>query len=494
MFARIIAWLKGIMARMLNAGDTASLTAGVPLAISNDMANAIQRWREEYAGRAYWLKHNTQSLSLPALISAEMATLVTLEAKITISGSPRADWLMQQFQPVIERLHTNVEYACALGGLVMKPYFDGNGISVDYIQADDFYPVAFNSKGDITSAIFVERKRIAQTIYSRIEHHTITTEKGQDGAERVKYVITNQCYRGYSEDDIGTEVQLTEVPEWRELQPVVNVENVPFPLFAYFKIPLGNFIDPKSPLGVSVFAKAENNIKEADKQYQRLLWEYEGGELAIDASSDAFETDKNGMAILPVGKERLFRVNAFDEKTGVKDLLFSTFSPKLRDESYRDGLNAILQRIEDQCGLARGTISHRADVQTQTATEIKMLRQRTYATVTSIQTALEKALHALLDAMDATATLYNLMPAGKVALSCVWDDSIVTDADTERVRDMQEIRDGIMKKWEYRVKWYGEDEQTAKQMTEADQPDDDTIMGFVTTAQRNNGETGGQQQ
>ena len=61
-------------------------------------------------------------------------------------------------------------------------------------------------------------------------------------------------------------------------------------------------------------------------------------------------------------------------------------------------------------------------------------------------------------------------------------------------RDMQEIRDGIMKKWEYRVKWYGEDEQTAKQMTEADQPDDDTIMGFVTTAQRNNGETGGQRQ
>ena len=485
MFARIIAWLKGIMARMLNAGDTASLTAGVPLAISNDMANAIERWREEYAGRAYWLKHNTQSLSLPALISAEMATLVTLEAKITISGSQRANWLMQQFQPVLERLHTNVEYACALGGLVMKPYYDGQGISVDYIQADDFYPVAFNSKGDITSAIFVERKRIAQTIYSRVEHHTITDEK---------YTITNQCYRGYSEDDIGSEVSLSEVPEWKELQPVVTMENIPFPLFAYFKIPLGNFIDPKSPLGVSVFAKAENNIKEADKQYQRLLWEYEGGELAIDASADAFEMDKNGRAILPVGKERLYRVNAFDEKTGVKDALFSTYSPTLRDESYRDGLNAILQRIEDQCGLARGTISHRADVQTQTATEIKMLRQRTYATVTSIQMSLEKALNALLNAMDATATLYNLVPAGAVNLSCVWDDSIVTDADTERVRDMQEIRDGIMKKWEYRVKWYGEDEQTAKQMTEAEQPDDDTIMGFVTTAQRNNGETGGQQQ
>lgn len=33
---------------------------------------------------------------------------------------------------------------------------------------------------------------------------------------------------------------------------------------------------------------------------------------------------------------------------------------------------------------------------------------------------------------------------------------------------MQEISAGIMKKWEYRVKWYGEDEETAKAMTESD--------------------------
>lgn len=483
MFARIIAWLKSVMARMLRTGEE-PITAGVPLAISSAMADAIQRWRDEYSGNAYWLKLNSQSLSLPALIAAEMATLVTLEAKIEVSGSERAAFIDKQFEPVRKQLQKNVEYACAMGGIVMKPYLDGtgNGLAVDYIQADDFYPVSFNSRGEITSAIFVERKRIMQTVYSRVEHHIIAEGK---------YTISNKCFRGYSEDEVGTEVPLSDVPEWREIQPLVEMENIDSPLFAYFRIPLGNPIDPKSPLGVSVFAKAENNIKEADKQYQRLLWEYEGGELAIDASIDAFELDIHGKPIIPAGKQRLWRPNQFDRKKADSgEGLFSTFAPNLRDSSYIAGLNKILQKIEDQCGLARGTLSERPDVQTQTATEIKMLRQRTYATVTSIQTALEEALQGLVNAMDATATLYNLAPAGTVTLSCVWDDSIVTDADTERIRDMQEVREGLMQKWEYRVKWYAEDEARAKAMV-ANGPSNDEIMGFVTTAQRNNGETGG---
>lgn len=322
-----------------------------------------------------------------------------------------------------------------------------------------------------------------QAVYSRVEYHSITPQK---------YTITNRCFRSYSDVDAGQEVSLTDVPEWAAIKPVAEMEGIPFPLFAYFRIPLGNPIDPKSPLGVSVFAKAEKNIKEADKQYQRLLWEYEGGELAIDANEDAFEIGKDGKPIIPHNKFRLWRVNHFDEKHASQAALFSTFSPALRDSSYIAGLNKVLQKIEDQCMLARGTLSERTDVQTQTATEIKMLRQRTYAMTTSIQTSLEKAINGLVKAIDATATLYGILPPGNVNVSCAWDDSVVTDADTERARDMQEIRDGIMQKWEYRVKWYGESEDKAKAMI-ANEPSDDEIMGFKTTAQRNNGETGGNQ-
>ena len=42
--------------------------------------------------------------------------------------------------------------------------------------------------------------------------------------------------------------------------------------------------------------------------------------------------------------------------------------------------------------------------------------------------------------------------------------AIIEDTDSIRQRDLQEVRDGIMQKWEFRVKWYGETEEQAKAM------------------------------
>ena len=472
MFSKILNWLKGAMAKMLNLTGDKRIAGGVPVAVSSDMAVAIQRWRNEYIGRPDWLAEQgrtRQSLKLPALIASEMATLITLEAQINITGSKRAEWLNEQFAPVLANLHTQVEYACAMGGIVMKPYVDGDKIAIDYVHATDFYPVAFNARGEITAAAFVERKHIGKTVYSRVEYHRVSGSV---------YTITNDCYRGYNDDDVGQPAQLAEVDEWKDIQPVVTIENIDFPLFAYFRIPLGNAIDPKSPLGVSIYAKAEDTIKEADFQYQRLLWEYEGGEMAIDASENAIIYDQNGDPVLPKGKERLYRLNGLSSKeSGSGDSLYKLFAPDLRDASYKAGLNDILKKIEDQTGLSRGTLSDPENI-TKTAEEIRTTKQRTYATVTAIQMSLQRALECLIRAMDATATLYSLAPAGNYDVSFLWDDSVVIDAETERMRDLQEIRDGIMQKWEYRVKWYGEDEQTAKRMTQNQSESDDEIMGF----------------
>ena len=44
----------------------------------------------------------------------------------------------------------------------------------------------------------------------------------------------------------------------------------------------------------------------------------------------------------------------------------------------------------------------------------------------------------------------------------VFDDSIVQDAEAEKARDMREVVAGLMLPWEYRMRWYGEDEATAR--------------------------------
>lgn len=42
------------------------------------------------------------------------------------------------------------------------------------------------------------------------------------------------------------------------------------------------------------------------------------------------------------------------------------------------------------------------------------------------------------------------------------DDSIVQDTDAEKKQDMAEVPARLMQRWEYRRKWYGEDEKTAR--------------------------------
>ena len=47
-------------------------------------------------------------------------------------------------------------------------------------------------------------------------------------------------------------------------------------------------------------------------------------------------------------------------------------------------------------------------------------------------------------------------------VTVVYDDSIIQDTEAEKTRDMQEVSAGLMQPWEYRMRWYGEDEATAR--------------------------------
>lgn len=478
--------------------------------ITDEMAAAINEWSDLYKNICPWLSKDNHSLGLPSAMAQEMARLVTLEMEAKVvdpansaemddddeqikapeldrettdetsvaEKETTAQLVARVFKLVLDNIESNVEYACALGGLVFRPYFTGDDIAVDYVHADDFYPEAFNSLGEITAAIFLEHKRDGNRYYTRMERHEI----GEN-----TYTVTNKAFVSSSDTDIGNEIPLTDVPEWASIQPEATISNVDFPLFAYFKIPLGNIIDRHSQLGVSIFARAQRAglLEKADEQWQGLMWEYKGGELAIDASSDMFKPKRipgssgksEVVPVLPQGFERLFRTNDLPiESTEI----YKVFNPTLRDQNYANGLNEILMRIEDTSGFARGTFSNLNETQ-RTATEVIHSKQRSYATVSAIQKSLEKSLDKLGRAVAALASLYDLTTDGDYAITYTWDDSIVVDADTEREKDRMDVSDGLMMPWEYRVKWYKETkEQAQKVLAEGkDSESDDDIMGFV---------------
>lgn len=428
---------------------------GVEVAVSDKMANGIDLWAKMYKNEPPWKEKNIKLCGLPAAIAGEFARLVTLELKTEVTGN---DFINEEYQAVVSDIRKYTEYACAKGGLVMKPYASEGHIEVDMVQADRFFPTKFNSRG-VTAAVFAESLTVGKKVYTRLEYHQ---------HEGTMYHINNKAFVKQDLDNVevlGKEVPLTAVPEWANLQEEVTLKNVKMPLFAYFKIPNANNVDDTSPLGVSVYSRAINDIKEADNQWTRLLWEFEGSELAIDADITLFKKDDKGNYEFPKGKDRLFRMMDLDDNAEK----YKVFAPAIRDENLINGFNAILRRIEFNVGLAYGTLSDPNTVD-KTAEEIKASKQRSHSTVSDIQKSLQTALEQLVYAMDVMAQLSGLSGRKKYEMRFDWDDSIVTDREQDRKQDIQDVSMGIMRPEEYRAKWYGETvEQARKNLPEQNQ-------------------------
>lgn len=415
---------------------------------------------------------NGEKVPIPTTLPPE-----TLIEERAVGDTSRAEYLESQYKKLKKQLRKQIEYGIAKGGLVIKPYIVVNkpvtddgvdsdltptiDIEFDFIQADAFYPLAFDASGRITEAAFVQSKVEKNQVYRRLEYHKW---------ENNVVTVINKAYRSnnvrHSGDidnvDLGEEISLTDVPEWKDLEPKAVIKNVTKPLFGYFRMPEANTIDSTSPLGVSGFSRAVNLIRDADIQYSRLLWEYEGGEMAIDIDRDALrpEIDDSGNIKSKPNhlQQRLFR----KVDLGSDSDTYNPFTPSLRDANYIDGLNTILMRIEDVCGISRGTLSDSADV-ARTATELKILKQRSYQTNADIQQAIEDAIRDVIYVMNVYATLYEITPEGKYDVNFEWDDSIIVDVDEELNKRLTLMQNGLTSKVENRMWYFGETEKQARE-------------------------------
>lgn len=448
MFQKILEWIKGVVSKMLGQA-TVKQALHVDVAITPQMVSALQLWAEMYENHAPWInpEGGIYSLNLAAAIAGEIARAVTIEMRVDVTGSPRADYLAGQLARVIPKLRRMVELGAAKGGLVFKPYINGKLIDVDYVQADQFYPVGFDANGNMTSCVFADQRTVGGTFYTRLEYHALTSEG---------YVIRNAVYRSHTRDMLGTQAPLTVLDAWQDLQPEATITGIDRPLFAYFRYPLANNIDPASPLGVSCYGRAVDLIEQADRQWSNLMWEFESGQRALYVDVLAFGKDKDGKPVLP--NRRLYRTM---DTGGQDDAMLHEWTPSLREANILNGLDAILRKIEFACGLAYGTLSDPNTVD-KTATELKISNQRSYATIADTQKALQYALDDLLYAMDIWTTLGRLAPIGTYQAVYSFDDSVIVDKDTQFQQDMRLVSVGIMGKVEFRMRNFGEDEETAK--------------------------------
>jgi len=425
-------YLKGVWQRLFPLKDIKQ-ALGIKPAITDDMLSSIELWQKCFSGNAPWLNDDVISLRLEQSITREFANITLNEMTASVSN----DKLQKIFETATEDLNIELQSGLATGAMVIKPL---GGDKVQYISANAFVPIEFDAKHRLVKVIFPEFRKIGDNYYTRLEYHNLDPKKG--------LTITNTAYVSANEGQLGREIPLTAVDEWASLPASVTYPTMLRPAFGYFRTPIKNTIDGSS-CGMSAFANAIALIEKTDTQFGRLDWEFESGERAIHVDAAAFK--KEGTEKL---NKRLYR--AVDVDLGNEEL-FKDFSPAIRQGDITDGLNTYLRRLEFSVGLAYGDLSNPETV-AKTATEIKSAKDRKYNTVSAIQKQLKYCLDDLVYAL----AFYNSLTTSGYTFVCDFKDSILTDEQTERTQDIQDLSLGIMKPEEYRAKWYGEDEKTAK--------------------------------
>ena len=238
-------------------------------------------------------------------------------------------------------------------------------------------------------------------------------------------IIKYQLFKSTTEDMLGKEIELTELNDYANLNPEIIIEGVNRNLCVF--APLDN---TEYFIGKSYFENAYELFEDADKQYSSVLWEYKGGELAIDADEALFRKEKNVLSNkveykLPEGRERLYRTVSQANIVGDNKLPMNVFAPTLRDSSYWQGLNNIKRNIELTLGLSYGVISEPTSI-AMTATEIVSSKQRYYTTIRNFQNILISAFTEAIQNMIVMLNSLDRNITEDYDLQFNFDDGILT--------------------------------------------------------------------
>ena len=239
-----------------------------------------------------------------------------------------------------------------------------------------------------------------------------------------------------------------------------------WPTFSLVKPAIDNTRVDMSPYGQSVFADAVDAIQAVDLCYDAMMSEIDNGKMRVFLSDVMFDVErdgKGGRVSIPFGKGDC---TVFRKVMSTEDTI-QEFAPQLRTEDQARAFRVALQTLGDLCGFGLDYFDLDKTGYLRTATEVSADNSALMRNIRRHEHALEGSLagicHALLAAERHLGT--ELPEEGAVRVG--FDDSIIADTAAEKKQDMDEVAAGLMQPWEYRAKWYGEDEETARRGTAA---------------------------
>lgn len=322
-------------------------------------------------------------------------------------------------------------------------------IRFEYLSAQHIIPLTVRN-GQIVEAAFVSEVLEKGKSYIYLEEHLL---------EGGKYVIHNKYFSNQNES-----LKEEPLPEGIAEEFRTNSE---IPLFAIVRPNVVNHFSGNLGLGMSIYADAIDCLKGVDLAFNNFCRDLKLGGKKVFMNQSLVQHDEKGNVITPDDVAQQLFMTVGDEVTMDENTLIHEFNPDLRTAANKEAVQAQLDYLSFKVGFGTKHYQFNAG-SVVTATQYNGDKQELIQNASKHYIAVEKFLQqicqAVLWAGHEIMGQNELKPDTQMSVN--FEDSYIIDKESERQRDLQEVRDGLMQKFEYRMKWYGETEEEAKAILE----------------------------
>ena len=399
----------------------------------------IQEWLEWYQGdvekfHKYKVfngvvtkEERRYQLGMAKKVSEDWANLI-LNEKVSI----KAGRFEKQLNEILERNNFRVrgnqlvELAYALGTGAFVEYLSGDQITIDYVRADMIRPLSWDN-GDVTECAFGSYRVMDGKEYIYLQIHR--KGKATEGEYENIYYIENR----YVDVGSGTEI---DPPEG--ILGIVNTGSE-LPLFQIIMPNICNNVDLDSPMGISVFANAIDQLKGCDLVYDSYMNEFVLGKkrILVPMALAKMQMQKDGVTA-PVfdSNDDVYYMMPADRQEDHKPV---EVDMKIRAQEHELGIQRALDLCSFKCGLGTGRYQFNTSG-VKTATEVISDKSDLFQNLKKNEIPVKAAIIGMVNAIAFLAG------KKKVKATVDFDDSIIEDSNATIDRNIKLTQAGLRSK------------------------------------------------
>lgn len=442
--------------------------------IPDSFYSKVYEWKSWYQGNVKGFHNYTvqngerqvkcrrYSLGMGKKLCEDWANLLMNEkVQITLEGQKEQDFidLVLTENNFTVKANEMQEIKSALGTVAYVPRVIGqeisesgdivpgnaSGIVLDYVTIENIYPLSWQN-GYVSECAFSSEVTRGGKDYLYLQIH-----RREDNGN---YVIENRIYR-YDNEQLADE-QLVNVKGFENIPPVVHTGSDKRQ-FVIDRPNIANNVNYLLPTGIAIYANAIDVLQGVDIAYDSYVNEFKLGKKRIMVKPSAAQYLDGTPAFDP--DDVVFYVMPEDTEDGA---VVTPIDMTLRTAEHNTGIQDQLNILSSKCGF--GETYYRFDGgSVATATQVISENSTMFRTIKKHEIVLEQALVELCRILLRLGnTAMNAGLNEDVEISIDFDDSIIESKDTDFQRDMQMLNAGIMNDWEFRMRWFNEDEETAK--------------------------------